>query len=149
MLNQQFATALHIMAVLAYMEGRLVSSKELSKSLYANPVTVRRIIGLLVKVRLVETVRGPSGGVRLSRSPKATNLAEIYFATEPVPFVAKREQKSAPDCPVGCRVDVLVSDLSSEIAEQVVAFLEKVTLSDAVEKLGQIPGSVAFLDTTP
>ncbi len=139
MVNQNFATALHIMTVLAYMESRLVSSKELSKSLHANPVTVRRIVGSLGKAGLVETVRGPSGGVRLSRSPNLINLAEIYFATEPSPFIAKREQKGDPDCPVACRMDVLVSDLSSDIGDQVVAFLEKITLSDNIEKLGRIP----------
>jgi len=139
MVNQQFATALHIMSVLAYIEGRLVSSKELSKSLYANPVTVRRFVGLLAEVHLVETVRGPSGGVRLSKSPKAISLAEIYFATEPPPIVAKRETKGDPGCPVGCRMSALVSDLSNEIGDQVVGFLTKVTLADFVEKLRQVP----------
>jgi Rrf2 family protein len=135
MVNQQFATALHILTALGVSEGKLVSSEALAKSVRANPVLIRRIIGLLSDAKLVETVRGSAGGVRLARAAEKIDLAQIFSALEPTPFISKREKKGDPKCPVGCRMDALVSDLSQEAGGEMLKFLEKKSLAAIVSKI--------------
>ena len=53
MVNQQFATALHIMSALGFNEGDLMQSSDIAKSIRANPVVIRTLMQNLVAAGLV------------------------------------------------------------------------------------------------
>jgi DNA-binding IscR family transcriptional regulator len=85
--SKNFATAIHIMTLLAFNE-RLklkpcLSSEHIAESLQANPSLVRRMLSILSKAELIDTQMGKSGGARLSSKREKINLREIYETIEP------------------------------------------------------------------
>ena len=97
----RFAMAVHVLAVLAYQEGDLVSSARLAASVNTNPVIIRRLLQALHRARLVETRKGAGAGSRLSRAPRRINLAEVFRAVEDgSPFIQPARKPNAA-CPVG------------------------------------------------
>lgn len=75
--------AAHVLGMLAWAErsGRgALTSEYMASSIDTNPVVVRRIVGDLHRAGLVETRRGPGGGVVLARPPETVTLREAYEA---------------------------------------------------------------------
>ncbi len=80
MVNQQFATAVHVLTALACNKKELMNSDKLATSVNTNPVVIRRLLPQLTKAKIVVTVRGKSGGVKLEKEPGNINLEDIYQA---------------------------------------------------------------------
>lgn len=70
------------MVLLAGEPDRLQTSEDIAGKLSINPVVVRRVFSLLHQAGLLESQKGPHGGSKLARSPKAITLADIYVALE-------------------------------------------------------------------
>lgn len=138
--NQEFATALHILTILAYTR-ELESSEGIAESVQTNAAVIRKFIRLLAAAGLVDTVRGATGGVRLARPANRITLAEVYRALKPTPLVAKRSAKGDATCPVGCRMDAIVGALSQDVEEQLDATLGKQTLATIVRQIPPTRGS--------
>lgn len=134
MVNQEFATALHILSILAYT-GELVSSDAIAMSVRTNAALIRKFAGILSAAGLVKTERGANGGIRLARPAAEITLADIYRALNPPPVIAKRATKGLADCPVGSKMDAVVGGLSGELEHQLLDGLSKKTLADVVRKL--------------
>lgn len=135
MVNQQFATAVHILSALGFNEGQLMTSALLAKSIRANPVLIRTLVQKLNQAGLVETVRGKAGGIRIARAPRAIYLSEIYSSLDPQPLIRKRKTSGDRSCPVGRCMDRIVQQMSNEIEEQVMTFLSEQTLADVLAKV--------------
>jgi Rrf2 family protein len=135
MVNQQFATAIHIMSALGFNEGKLMTSEVLAGSLRANSVLIRTLIQKLNQAGLVETVRGKTGGVRIVRAPKSIYLSEIYRSLEPQPLICKRKTSGNRNCPVGRCMDKVVQQISDQIEKKVMTFLSEQTLSEVLAKV--------------
>ncbi|MGH7971224.1 MAG: Rrf2 family transcriptional regulator, partial [Limisphaerales bacterium] len=93
--------AVHVMAVMAYKQDGCVSSAVLASSVNTNPVIVRRLLLKLQGAGLVETLKGPGLGSRLSRGADRINLGEVYRAVEleePFGFPPNRPNHA---CPIG------------------------------------------------
>lgn len=80
--NTRFATGVHAMVLLAAEPNMLHTSEAIAARLETNPVVVRRVFSLLHHAGLVESHKGPSGGSKLSHSPKQITLADIYKALD-------------------------------------------------------------------
>lgn len=80
--NCRFATGVHVLVLLASEPDTLQTSTEIAEKLDTNPVVVRRVLSSLQQARLIESQKGPTGGSRLLRSPKAITLADVYKAVE-------------------------------------------------------------------
>lgn len=75
--------------VLSYMAdhtGRLCSASELSKALSLNPPTVSKVLKLLGRQGLVNSVRGVQGGYVLSRPASQISIAQVIDALDDQPF---------------------------------------------------------------
>jgi FeS assembly SUF system regulator len=70
--------------VMAYMakDGAVHSATEVSAELGIAAPTVSKILKMLVREDLVESVMGAKGGYRLSRDPAEINIAEIINAMD-------------------------------------------------------------------
>jgi len=99
--DARFATAVHVLAVLAFKDGDPVSSQFLSASVNTNPVIIRRLLLALQAARLVETRKGPRAGSRLSRSAAHITLAEVYRAVCRGGVFGLPGRKPNRRCPVG------------------------------------------------
>ncbi|MEB4592884.1 Rrf2 family transcriptional regulator [Candidatus Thiothrix sp. Deng01] len=76
---------------------------------------------------LVEGIRGPGGGYRLSRHADAITLADIVLAVEDEPAIEQRRQPA--DTPEQDLVQAMWSDLS----KQFYRFMEDITLESLLE----------------
>ena len=73
-MKSDFIVAVHALVYLTHL-GTLVSSDELARNICTNPVRVRKIMGKLKKLGLVETKEGHVGGyAAVSGTEKATLL---------------------------------------------------------------------------
>lgn len=57
-----------------------MTSEQLLSSIRTNPTVVRRLLAKLVDAGLIESYKGKSGGVKLTKSPKEISLKDIYGA---------------------------------------------------------------------
>ena len=76
--------ALIIMIYLAknYESNNYITLKEISEKEDISLKYLEKIIALLTKAKLVETLRGASGGYRLNKSPEEYSVLEIIKASE-------------------------------------------------------------------
>ena len=95
--NCRFATGVHVLVLLAAEPQVLRTSTEIAEKLDTNPVVVRRVLASLQQARLIESQKGPTGGSRLLKPPKAISLAEVYEAVETGPlFHTPRVRAAGP-----------------------------------------------------
>src|ERR1700677_310489 len=80
--NCRFATGVHVLVLLASEPDTLQTSTDIAEKLDTNPVVVRRVLASLQQAKLIETQKGPNGGSKLLKSPKAITLADVYKAAE-------------------------------------------------------------------
>ena len=76
--------ALIIMIYLAknYNSNNFITLKEISDNESISLKYLEKIMALLTKAKLVDTLRGASGGYKLNRSPEEYTILEIIKASE-------------------------------------------------------------------
>ncbi|GAB4530313.1 MAG: Rrf2 family transcriptional regulator [Amphiplicatus sp.] len=80
--STRFATATHLLTVLALNRPAPVTSEALAASAGTNPVVARRLLGRLVRAGLARTQGGKGGGATLARPPKKITLRAVFEAVE-------------------------------------------------------------------
>src|SRR5678816_27793 len=83
--SSRFAVAVHVLAVLGYIErhgASSVSSRMIATSVNTNPVVIRKLLRSLKKAGLVRSKEGKGGGVRLAKNAALISLRDIYRAVE-------------------------------------------------------------------
>ncbi|MBI4872195.1 MAG: Rrf2 family transcriptional regulator [Candidatus Riflebacteria bacterium] len=107
--------ALHAVAVMAARPERLLTNREIARTLGCSADHLAKVLQRLTKARLVESVRGPKGGVQLAREPALTSLLQVYEAIEG-PLVASGCLLGQPVCSgKNCIVDELVCNLGGQM----------------------------------
>jgi len=135
MTSLRFATAVHIMVLLAHGKAdcaeRAAPSRELGSSIGANAVVVRRIMAGLAEAGLVHTRSGAQGGAWLARPPAKIRMSDIYAAVEDAPSHGSRPQGN-PACPVGRVAPGVICGLVRSIDEAARTSLSKTTLAQVL-----------------
>jgi Rrf2 family protein len=80
--NLRFSTGIEALALMATEPEKFHTSHALASALATNPVVIRRLLAALSRAGLVTSVKGPSGGTRLAKSPKQITLRDIYRALD-------------------------------------------------------------------
>ena len=93
---------------------------------------LEQLFAKLRKNNLVEGVRGPGGGYRLSRPADQINVAEIISAVDEKVDVTKCSNQA--DCQNGERC--LTHDLWTELSDRLYTFLSGITLAQFVNRPG-------------
>jgi Rrf2 family iron-sulfur cluster assembly transcriptional regulator len=94
---------------------------------------LEQLFGKLRRAGLVASARGPGGGYRLARTSDAIAIADIVGAVDE-PIRATRCEEGSPGClegagpgdPARCQTH----DLWEELGQQILYFLEGITLAD-------------------
>lgn len=93
---------------------------------------LEQLFAKLRRAELVDSVRGPGGGYRLSRPAGDVRVSDVILAVdEPI-----RTTRCTPGSETGCvrrHSRCLTHDLWEELSEQIHAYLRSVTLDDVVE----------------
>ena len=131
-------------------DGRLSRIPEIAAAYSVSELFLFKILQPLVEARLVETVRGRSGGVRLGRPAPEITLFDVIRVTEESFAMAECFENDATDCPL-----VDSCGLNAALREALGAFfdvLSRHTIADLVQSrhnvrdlLGIIPPEQAAL----
>jgi len=81
-ISEAASLAMHTMALLAANRGRLLSTRRIARRLRASQAHLSKVLQRLTRAGLVEPVRGPKGGFRLSDDPDTITLLQVYEAIE-------------------------------------------------------------------
>jgi Rrf2 family protein len=132
----QFAVATHVMAALAFFDGREIRSLTLAESVNADPTFVRKSLSKLSKAGLIITTRGKRGASTLTRSPKQITLLDIYRASAAPPTFAIHSYPVHKSCPISRNIKGCMSSVLKKAQDSFENTLDGISLADVV---GEIP----------
>lgn len=130
-LTRQTNYAVRIMMYCAANDGRLSRIPEIAEAYTVSELFLFKILQPLVENRLVETVRGRNGGVRLARAAKDITLFDVIRVTEENFAMAECFENDATECPL-----VESCALNAALREALGAFfevLQRFTIDDLVK----------------
>ncbi|KPM46756.1 Rrf2 family transcriptional regulator [Jiulongibacter sediminis] len=130
--NTRFATALHILTLLADSNEEWISSEWIASSINVNPVVVRRELSVLNEAGLVLSRKGKAGGSALAKNSSDITLDSIYRAVKNSEVLGKRNEKTNPQCPIGKEINAKLDGLFSSIDDSVIRELQGRTLESFV-----------------
>jgi Rrf2 family iron-responsive transcriptional regulator len=129
-LTRQTNYAVRILMYCAANEGRLSRIPEIAAAYTVSELFLFKILQPLVEARLVETVRGRNGGVRLGRPATEITLFDVVRVTEESFAMAECFESEGSDCPL-----IDSCGLNSALREALNAFfavLSRHTIADLV-----------------
>lgn len=134
--NTRFATAIHIMTLLARNPQEWLTSEWISGSININPVIVRKEIGVLKAAGLIVSRQGKEGGSQLAKKPEQINIADIYIAVKNTEALGKKNQNPNPDCSVGKEINHHLERLFGETDQLIKDFLGNRSLKSFSDQFG-------------
>lgn len=132
--NTRFATAVHIMTLLAKSPQEWLTSEWVAGSINVNPVIVRKEISVLREAGLITSRQGKEGGSQLARNAGTITISEIYKAVKNTEVLGKKNQNPNPDCSVGKEINVHLNTLFEETDQLVVNFLGDRSLQEFADQ---------------
>lgn len=99
-LTRQTNYAIRLLMYCAANEGRLSRVPEVAAAYSVSELFLFKILQPLVENRLVETVRGRNGGVRLGRPASEISLFDVVRVTEENFAMAECFENDATECPL-------------------------------------------------
>ncbi|WP_073292368.1 Rrf2 family transcriptional regulator [Chryseobacterium polytrichastri] len=121
--NTRFATAIHIMTLLAKSPQEWLTSEWMAGSININPAVVRKEISVLREAGLITSRKGKEGGSQLSKGADSITISEIYSAVKNSEVLGKKNNNPNPVCSVGREINNHLNDLFVETDQLVVKFL--------------------------
>ncbi|MDF2553074.1 MAG: Rrf2 family transcriptional regulator [Chryseobacterium sp.] len=134
MSNTRFATAIHIMTLLAKVPQEWLTSDWIAGSINVNPVIVRKELRELREAGLITSRLGKDGGTRLLKSADEIKISEIYEAVKNNEILGKKNQKPNPACPVGKEINNHLSLLFEQTDLLVKSFLGDKSLQEFTDQ---------------
>lgn len=127
--NSNFTIATHILTLIAH-HARPLSSSFIAGSVNTNPVTIRKLVGVLRDAKLVRTIPGSTGGAVLAKSPDDITLRHIYDIFREETFFGLYPDTPSPYCVVGRNFESVLLTVFNDAETLLSVFLEKITIAD-------------------
>lgn len=130
-LTRQTNYAIRMLMYCAANDGKLSRVPEIARAYGVSELFLFKILQPLVEHKLVETVRGRNGGVRLGRAAKGISLFDVVRVTEENFAMAECFENDATECPL-----VDSCGLNSALREALNAFfgvLMKYSIDDLIK----------------
>ena len=130
-LTRQTNYAIRILMYCAANDGRLSRIPEIAAAYSVSELFLFKILQPLVEAKLVETVRGRHGGVRLGRPAADITLFDVVRVTEESFAMAECFESDSADCPL-----IDSCNLHAALRKALGAFfevLESYTIADLVK----------------
>lgn len=129
-MNGRFQVAVHIMTLLSFSGGELLSSEYLAGSININPVLVRKELSNLRKHGLVASKEGSNGGYSLAKSAQQITMADIYLSVKQSALLGQARNQPNPNCTVGRQINQHLDNLYTDIDASVIRKLSQQTLAE-------------------
>ncbi len=120
------------MVFLAHQDQTYVTSSEIAESSSTNPVVLRRIAASLHASGLVESQKGPGGGIRLAKSPDQITMDQIYRAVETSEPLHLPHTAPNTNCPVGRAMEDVLKSIFVRAETALSNELHKMSLCDVL-----------------
>ena len=132
-MDNKFSSAIHILILISESEEPLTSER-IAKSVGTNASYIRKIIGLLKKMDIIESRRGVSGYV-LKPAPENLTLLQIYQAVNETehPCLFDLHQNPNDKCIVGRHIKPVLNGMFAEIEAAFAGTLAEKTLADCID----------------
>lgn len=130
-LTRQTNYAVRMLMYCAANDGKLSRIPEIARAYSVSELFLFKILQPLVEAKLIETVRGRNGGVRLGRAAADISLFDVVRVTEENFAMAECFENDATECPL-----VDSCGLNSALREALNAFfavLMKHSIADLVK----------------
>ena len=128
-------------------EGRLSRIPEIAQAYSVSELFLFKILQPLVEAKLVETVRGRNGGVRLGRDAAQITLFDVVRVTEESFSMAECFDSDTADCPL-----IDSCGLNAALREALGAFfavLQKHTIADLVRSRSDVRSLLGIQGLVP
>lgn len=112
-------------------DGRLVTLSEIAKRQDLSLPYLEQLFVKLRRADLVESVRGPGGGYKLSKSPSEIRVAEILAAVDET-VSALHKGAGASGGASGSQAQSLTNRLWESLSAHVYVYLHQTRLSDVI-----------------
>ena len=126
--------AVMAMADLAvYQNGKPVSLNDISLRQNISLSYLEQLFSKLKNRKLVKSVRGPTGGYILDKSPKEIKLSNIIFAVDEQVKTLKCKKESKKGCN-GRSTKCITHNMWDELEQHINSFFESRNLNDFLEQ---------------
>ena len=115
--------------------GELVKSHQIAASVNTSPIVVRRILGKLRQVGLVEVHGGATGGARLARRADQISLLHVFQAIEDEEFFAMHPNEPSRTCPVGATIAPVLQEVYENVDSAITAVLKDRTIGEIYREI--------------
>ncbi|WP_462267583.1 Rrf2 family transcriptional regulator [Mucilaginibacter sp.] len=130
--NIEFATAIHILTLLA-ITGEYLSSSYIAGSININPAMVRKSLSVLRAQGFVEAKEGNGGGTALAKPAGKIMLSDIYQAVNKAHLLGKLNRPN-PECKTGKQINAHLTELYNQADDALINKLSTITLADFCKK---------------
>lgn len=128
--NTRFATALHILTLLALKPEEWLSSEFIATSINVNAVIVRKELITLAASGLILTKKGKEGGAKLSRRANEIYLSEVFDSINTSEILGRKNLNTNQKCPIGKQINEKLDVLFERIDRVVKDDLEQQNLEE-------------------
>ena len=129
-ISEAASLAIHTMVMLASTDDRLVTTAEMSRSMSVSEAHLAKVLQRLTKVGIVNSVRGPGGGFKLSKPPDSITLNDIYESIDgEIPDSDCLYEQSICN-----RQSCIMGGLIGSVSEEIKKYFTTTSLSDLTEK---------------
>lgn len=130
MSNTRFATAIHILTLLAAEPDEWMSSEFIAGSININPAMVRKELVVLNAGNLVVSKKGKEGGVKLNKPARDILISDVFRLVNNADLLGKKNLNTNPKCPIGRQINeklgkmffendqIVINNLSNQNLEQ-------------------------------
>jgi len=112
-----------------------MTSEQLASSIRTNPTVVRRLLAKLSEAGLLESYKGKSGGVKISKNAKSISLKDIYTAVSGKQLINTHDKEPHKQCAVSCSMKEILCGFAKGFETNSMNYLSKIKLSDFISKV--------------
>ncbi|WP_421404478.1 Rrf2 family transcriptional regulator [Agrobacterium fabrum] len=127
-LKRQTEIAFGILAVCARQESEIVSVQKVAQEIGATKDHTYQVVALLARNGLLQSERGPGGGLKLAREPQTVKLTEVLRLVQPELLGEGADALLSPQSETEAFLGRIVSTTSSFFAR----LLDRFTIADLI-----------------
>lgn len=134
MSNTRFATAMHILTLLASEPDEWMSSELIAGSININPVIVRKELIVLNAGNLIVSKKGKDGGVKLNKPARDILISDVFRLVNNADLLGKKNMNTNPKCSIGRQINEKLNILFFENDQIVINNLSKQNLEQFLKQ---------------
>jgi Rrf2 family transcriptional regulator, nitric oxide-sensitive transcriptional repressor len=138
--------SIRMLIYLGLRPGHVVPIHEIADAHGVSQHYLLKVANELSSLGYIDSIRGRSGGVRLSRAPKSINLGALMRSTEPAGGVLDCVTNDKADCMIvpACRLRAALAEAEAAFY----AILDRLTLGDLLGPAAELKGFLGIDATT-